>query len=292
MASSMTGFGKGVASREGYEVTVELKSVNHRFLDLGLRLPRNLLCLEDCLRRVLAERLARGHVDVFVNFKNTAPQSRQVVVDEALAQAYLRAFDAAAENSGMLNDLSLSALLRLPDVMHVEEGEVDAGLLEELAAEAAQAAAAELCAMRAAEGARLAADLTARAHTILGLVAGIEERAPGVVADYRERLAARVAELAQNAPVDEARLATEVAIFADKASITEEIVRLKSHLNALCALLAEQAANGRKLDFLVQEMNREMNTIGSKAADLAIAKLVIDGKAEIEKIREQVQNIE
>lgn len=292
MANSMTGFGRAAANRDGREFTVELKSVNHRFLDISVRLPRSVSFVEDAIRKVLAEKLSRGHVDVFVNYKNNRSDARTVSVDKNLLQAYINAGKKASEFTGLPCDVTLSVALRYPDVLTVTEAEEDQELLTQLAAEAASAAADELVRMREVEGARLCADLLQRGDVLKGIVERIAERAPLVVIDYQQRLHERIAELLGDAAVDESRLAMEVAVFADRASITEELVRLKSHLVQMETMLSSKEATGRKLDFLVQEMNREINTIGSKASDLEIANLVIAGKAEIEKIREQVQNIE
>jgi len=288
----MTGFGRATANRDGREFTVELKSVNHRFLDISVRLPRSVSFVEDAIRKVLSEKLTRGHVDVFVNYKNTRSDARTVSVDKNLLLAYLAAGEAAAAFTGLPCDVTLSTALKYPDVLTVTEAEEDAELLAQMAAEAAAIAADELVRMRQAEGARLCEDLLQRGEVLKGIVERITERAPLVVRDYQTRLRERIAELLNGAAVDESRLAMEVALFADRASITEELVRLKSHLSQMEAMLSSREATGRKLDFLVQEMNREINTIGSKASDLEIANLVIAGKAEIEKIREQVQNIE
>lgn len=293
MAASMTGFGRATVERDGRELTIELKSVNHRYLDIGMRLPRTLSFLEDTVRGVLSAKLARGHVDVFANYKNTRSDSKTVMVDEPLLRAYLNAVGQASQSTGILNDVTLSSALRFPDVLTVAEAEEDRDALCALCMEAAAFAADELAAMRAAEGEKLARDMNARADALLALVERIEERAPGVVVDYRDKLQARIAELLTGgAQVDDGRLAAEVAFFADKANITEELVRLRSHIAQFHRMLASSEAAGRKLDFIVQEMNREMNTIGSKAADLEILNAVIEGKGEIEKIREQVQNIE
>lgn len=292
MANSMTGFGRAVSNRDGRELTVELKSVNHRFLDISIRLPRSVSFAEDAIRKALSQKLSRGHVDVFVNYKNSRSDARTVSVDKTLLLAYIEAGIEAAKATGLPCDVTLSAALRYPDVLTVAEAEEDQAVLVRMAAEAAEAAADELAGMRKEEGQRLCADLLQRGESLKALVAGIAERAPLVVADYQGRLNERIAELIGDTQVDEARLATEVALFADRASITEELVRLKSHLGQMEKMLSSKDATGRKLDFLVQEMNREINTIGSKASDLEIANLVIEGKAEIEKIREQVQNIE
>lgn len=292
MANSMTGFGRASVLIDGREITVELKSVNHRFLDLGFRMPRHISFLEDEIRRQLTERLTRGHVDVFVSYRNTRTDARTAVVDGALLDAYITAANECAEKYGLRNDLSVVSALRFPDVVDVVEAEEDREAVTELLKKALGAACDELINMRRIEGERLCADLLARLDTVLGIRAGIAEKAPGVVEDYRAKLNERIASILQSVEIDAARLATEVALFADKANIDEELVRLGSHVAAARELLENGSAVGRKMDFIVQEMNREFNTIGSKANNKDITALVIEGKAEIEKIREQVQNLE
>ncbi len=292
MANSMTGFGRANALKDGREMTVELKSVNHRYLDLGFRMPRHISFLEDEIRRVLTEKLTRGHVDVFVTYRNTRNDAKQVVVDPALLEAYLAAAGECADKYGLRNDLSVVNALRFPDVVDVVEAEEDRDAVIALADDALIAACDELIGMRRIEGERLSADLLTRLDSVLAIRAAIAERAPFVVQDYRARLNERIAAVLAETEVDTARLATEVALFADRANIDEELVRLKSHVAAARELLENGVAVGRKMDFIVQEMNREFNTIGSKANDKEITALVIEGKAEIEKIREQVQNLE
>lgn len=292
MANSMTGFGRASALSEGREITVELKSVNHRYLDLGFRMPRHISFLEDEIRRRLTERLTRGHVDVFVSYRNTRTDARTAVVDSALLNAYVTAANECAEKYGLRNDLSVVSALRFPDVVDVVEAEEDREAVTAVLVTALEAACAELINMRRIEGERLCADLLSRLDTVLQIRESIAQRAPSVVEDYRNKLNERIAGILQTAEIDTARLATEVALFADKANIDEELVRLQSHVAAARELLENGSAVGRKLDFIVQEMNREFNTIGSKANDKEITSLVIEGKAEIEKIREQVQNLE
>ncbi|MBO6061591.1 MAG: YicC family protein [Clostridia bacterium] len=292
MANSMTGFGRANLLIDGREITVELKSVNHRYLDLGFRMPRHVSFLEDEIRRVLTERLTRGHVDVFVTYRNTRTDARTAVFDPALLEAYLKAAAECSEKYGLRNDLSVTSALRLPDVVDVVESEEDREAVTALLKEALGKACDELIEMRRIEGERLCKDLIARLETVLSIRSAIAERAPGVVADYRAKLNERIASLLELPQIDTARLATEVALFADKANVDEELVRLQSHVAAARDLLENGSAVGRKLDFIVQEMNREFNTIGSKANDKDITALVIEGKAEIEKIREQVQNLE
>ena len=289
---SMTGYGKGAAAIDGREITVELKSVNHRFLDVGMRLPRHLTFLEDVFRTTLSERLSRGHVDVFVNYRNTRSDARTVSVDVPLMAAYVTAAHTANETLGLPDDLGLTAALRLPDVAEVREADEDTDAVVALTRLALSDAIDALRKMRKAEGDRLTLDLTARCETILTLTEEVAVRAPAVVEEYRTKLAERIETLLGGVEVDRARLATEVALFADRASIDEEIVRLRSHVAAMQQLLSLDEPVGRKLDFVVQEMNREFNTIGSKANDATLTSRVLTGKAEIEKIREQIQNIE
>ncbi|HWR24072.1 MAG TPA: YicC/YloC family endoribonuclease [Feifaniaceae bacterium] len=292
MISSMTGYGRGKAARDGREMTVELKSVNHRYLDIGMRLPRHLGFLEDVFRAELSASLSRGHVDIYVSYSNQRSDARTVTVDEALLSVYLTASRRAAEHLGLADDLTLTGALRLPDVTNILEAEEDREAVADLAREATSLAVRELKAMRRVEGERLQKDLLQRADTVLSIAKEIEERAPLVVEEYRFKLEERITALLGAVEVDRARLATEVALFADRASIDEEIVRLKSHVAQMLSSLSSNEPSGRKLDFIVQEMNREFNTIGSKANDAFLTNAVISGKGEIEKIREQVQNIE
>ena len=293
MVSSMTGFGRGMAAQDGREMTVELKSVNHRYLDLSFRMPRHISFAEDTLRTALNDSLSRGHVDVYVNYRNTRSDAKEVRIDTALLGAYLKSVKAAAAELREENDMTLSNALRLPDVTDIVEADEDDEAVKALTKEAVDKAIAELITARRGEGERLANDLTERLATVDELRGKIETRAPMVVEEYRIKFNERIeAMLGGTVEVDAQRLATEVALFADKASIDEELVRLKSHTAQARELLSQSEAAGRRLDFVVQEMNREFNTIGSKANDAEIAKLVILGKAELEKIREQVQNIE
>lgn len=293
MVSSMTGFGRGRVAQDGREMTVELKSVNHRYLDLSFRMPRHISFAEDTLRTALNDSLSRGHVDVYVNYRNTRSDAKEVRIDTALLGAYLKSVKAAAAELREENDMTLSNALRLPDVTDIVEADEDDEAVKALTKEAVDKAIAELITARRGEGERLANDLTERLATVDELRGKIETRAPMVVEEYRVKLNERIeAMLGGTVEVDAQRLATEVALFADKASIDEELVRLKSHTAQARELLSQSEAAGRRLDFVVQEMNREFNTIGSKANDAEIARLVILGKAELEKIREQVQNIE
>ena len=256
-------------------------------------MPRHISFAEDTLRTALNDSLSRGHVDVYVNYRNTRSDAKEVRIDTALLGAYLKSVKAAAAELREENDMTLSNALRLPDVTDIVEADEDDEAVKALTKEAVDKAIAELITARRGEGERLANDLTERLATVDELRGRIETRAPMVVEEYRVKLNERIeAMLGGTVEVDVQRLATEVALFADKASIDEELVRLKSHTAQARELLSQSEAAGRRLDFVVQEMNREFNTIGSKANDAEIAKLVILGKAELEKIREQVQNIE
>ena len=288
---SMTGYGRFQIECDGREIAVEVKSVNHRFLDISCRLPRHLLFLEDSMRKGVGARLSRGHVDVFVSYTNHREDAREVHVDTSLALAYRSAYQELAQAVGKTADISLSEYARMPDVLRVEERAEDQDAVKELFVRALDGALCALCDMREMEGANMRLD-------ILEKVARIEEirnqaavRAPLVVTEYKDKLHQRIAALAEG-EIDEARLVTEVAIFADRAAIDEELVRLISHIDQIRAAVDLKEPVGRKLDFLVQELNREVNTIGSKASDSAIAQMVVEAKGEIEKLREQVQNIE
>ena len=289
---SMTGYGRGTASLDGRELTIELKSVNNRFLDIGMKLPRQLSFLEDSLRKLLNDALSRGHVDVFVNYRNLRSDAKTVRVAEALLKAYLASARESAKELDLVDDLTLSRALALPDVTTILPADEDQEALAKLGEAAMTMAIEGLKAMRRKEGERLKLDLAARMDTMTGYAEAIEQRAPAVAEEYRTKLTARIEELLGETEVDRARLATEVAIFADRAAIDEEIVRLNTHLVHFRELLEAEEPVGRKMDFLVQEMNRECNTIGSKANDAALTSIVLLSKAEIEKLREQIQNIE
>ena len=289
---SMTGYGKGVVSREGRELTVELKSVNHRFLDVSMRLPRVLSCIEDTLRTTIASRLSRGHVDVFVNYRNTRSDAKTVRVDETLLFAYVAAARTANEALNLRDDLTLSNVLRLPDVTEIVPSDEDADELIALAKDAAELALDGLVEMRVAEGARLKTALLSGVNAMDAFREEILARAPFVAEEYRKKLNERIEAVLSDTEIDRARLATEVALFADRCCIDEELVRLKSHIAQFRAYLEASEPVGRNMDFIVQEMNRECNTIGSKANDAALTKSVLACKAEIEKLREQIQNVE
>jgi len=288
---SMTGYGRRQCVQDGREMTVEVKTVNHRFLDVALRLPRHLGFAEDAVRRQLSQTLRRGHADVLVIYRNTRADARRVQCDPALAAAYRDALAELSRATGAANDVPLAMYAQLPDVLTVTENEEDRETVDALLRETLSLALADVEEMRLREGEALKADLTVHLQLLEALRQQIAARAPGVVQDYRARLLQRIAEFGVTAP-DEQRVVQEVAIFADRAAIDEELSRLDSHIRQAYRLMEGKEECGSKLNFLVQEMNREVNTIGSKALDGEIARWVVDAKSEIEKLREQIQNVE
>ncbi len=290
---SMTGYGRAFAEIDGRQMTVEVKSVNHRFLDLLFRMPRNLMFLEDTARRIIDGRLSRGHAEVFVTYRNLRNDARKVLADEPLFNAYAEALQelSAASGGGLRDDRTLMAIARMPDVLTVTEAEEDQEAVAALLTQALNEALDGLIAMRRREGEAMKADLSARVDAIQRLTDAVEARYPETVEDYTRRLKAAVAELVGSG-VDETRLMMEVAVMADRSAIAEETVRLNSHLQQLRELFESEEPVGRRIDFIVQELNREVNTIASKSQDIPITQLTVDLKAEIEKLREQLQNIE
>ena len=292
LIKSMTGYGRSVETRNGREFTVEVRSVNNRYLDCTVRLPRLVAFGEDAVKQAVKNTISRGKVDVFVSVRSEGGEQGTVTLNTALAEGYLAAMRQMAETFGLENDVKVSDLSRLPEVFTVDKPEVDEeALLADLMAVANEALAG-YDAMRTTEGAALDHDLRSRGARILELVGQVEKQSPKTVSDYRARLEAKLREVLANTAIDESRILTEAAIFADKVAVDEETVRLRSHLNQMNTMLDAGGAVGRKLDFLLQEMNREANTIGSKCTDVAVARIVVDIKAELEKIREQVQNVE
>ena len=285
---SMTGYGKCQLQENAWEVTVELRAVNHRYLDVAMRLPRNLLFLEDGVRKGLAK-LVRGHVDVYITVRQMEGASRVVEADTALAASYAEAAKAIALATGVQDDLTISQLLRLEGVTTLNEAAMDEEMVSALCQKALEGAMAHLDDMRLREGENLRADLAEHLNNVEALREQVVAYAPKVVEEYRARLTERLAKLPIE-PVDPARLAQEVAIMTDKCAIDEELSRLMSHITQLRRYLDMQGETGKKMDFLIQEMNRETNTIGSKCSDAAIAQCVVDMKSEIEKLREQIQN--
>ena len=287
MPQSMTGYGRCTLAQDGREVTIELKSVNHRFLDLAFRMPRSFAFLENDMRAHISNKLARGHVDIFVTYKNSRDDARKVTLDSALLGEYLTTL----RQGGIDHMLDLRDVLSMQDVLTVEEADEDQQALSALTLSALDTALDSLCAMRRREGEAMRGDVETRLDTLERTAHAIDERAPQWLEEYRQRLRARIEEICQM-QLDEARLTQEVALVADKAAVDEETVRLRSHIAQMRDLLKQSEPAGRKLDFLVQEMNREVNTTGSKSSDLILTGMVVDAKAELEKIREQIQNIE
>lgn len=292
MALSMTGFGRGEVTTEVGTIVVEMKTVNHRYLDIAIRAPKEFNSLEENIRSIIRQALARGRVDVFVRFTPSLEQAPTVTVNLALAKAYLAQVQALQEEVELAGQLTPRDLLELPQVVRLDEPVLDPELLHVPLVEVVQAALAKLTEMREQEGLRLVTDMRERLATLAELLVAVAERSPEVVAEYRQKLILRLQDMLPEGVIDEARLAQEVALLADRACITEEIVRLRSHFAQFESLLKRKEAIGRQLDFLVQEMNREINTIGSKANDAKIAQIVVEMKSELEKIREQTQNIE
>jgi len=293
LLKSMTGYGRGEAVVQEYQFIVELKAVNHRYKEVVFpRLPRLLLLLEDRIRRLILGRVARGRVDVFLSIQENPDAARTVKVDKLLAVAYYKAIKELQEITGAAGEIELEDLVNLPNIFVVGEPVIDALECWPAVKQAVEDATEHLVQMKAAEGAELAADISRRLEVVARLNEKIKERSPLVVEEYRERLHVRLQEIMAGSLIDENRLACEVALLAERSDITEEVVRLASHLKQVQACLAAEEAVGRKLDFLLQEVNREVNTIASKAGDLVISQAVVELKSELEKIREQVQNVE
>ena len=291
MPQSMTGYGRCTLAQDGREVTIELKSVNHRFLDLAFRMPRSFAFLENDMRAHISNKLARGHVDIFVTYKNSRDDARKVTLDSALLGEYLTTLRQGGIDHMLDDNLRLRDVLSMQDVLTVEEADEDQQALSALTLSALDTALDSLCAMRRREGEAMRGDVETRLDTLERTAHAIDERAPQWLEEYRQRLRARIEEICQM-QLDEARLTQEVALAADKAAVDEETVRLRSHIAQMRDLLKQSEPAGRKLDFLVQEMNREVNTTGSKSSDLILTGMGVDAKAELEKIREQIQNIE
>ena len=293
MLKSMTGYGRGQATTPLWDITVELRAVNHRYFEFSSRLPRTCLFLEDRLKALVQQSCARGKAELYCSLQPIGRQGTEVQVNEETAGGYITALREAGRKLGLEDDLALSALLQLPsDVFTLHRAEVDEDALWAAVQPAAMAAAAAFAAMREAEGERLKRDLSGRLIEIERLLSLVEARAPALKDEYYGRLYQKLKEVLEGQGIDESRLVTEAALFADKVAIDEETVRLRSHIDQFKALMEAEGPVGRKLDFLVQEMNRETNTIGSKCQDADIARMVVEMKSEIEKVREQIQNLE
>ncbi len=292
MIKSMTGYGSAKGTVDGLEITVELKSVNNRYLDAAVRLPRNFLFAEELIKARVQSHISRGKVDVFVSVDSSQAGDMTVKVNEGLLKGYMDAISHIAEEYGLARDMTAMSVSRFPDVLTVEKRELDAEAIGAGIGEIAERALQDFDAMRLREGEKLRDDVLSRLETIERLVETVEEKAPETVAEYRRRLEQKMAEVLGTAGIDENRILAEAALFADHIAVDEETVRLRSHMSQLRGMINGNSPTGRKIDFLIQEFNREANTIGSKCQNSQIAHTVVDLKSEIEKIREQIQNIE
>lgn len=292
MIKSMTGYGRCNQLVDGMNITVEIKSVNHRYFEFASRTPRSYGFLDEKLKSFFMGRLTRGKLECYVSLETVEEPDTLVSVNHPLVKGYLAAYKEIAETYGLDNNIKVSDISRVPDAFTLRKEAADEDRIWAAVQQVAEGALADFVSMREKEGERLRADVLSRLDIILENVAFIEERSPETVKEYNEKLVARLRELLEDAHVDEQRLLTEAAIFADKIAVAEETVRLRSHISQMRTFLDADEAIGKKMDFLIQEFNREANTIGSKAQDVEIARKVVAVKAEIEKIREQIQNIE
>ena len=292
MIKSMTGYGSAKGAVEGLEIRVELKSVNNRYLDASVRLPRSFLFAEEMVKACVQKHISRGKVDVFVNVDSSVAGDMTVKVNEGLLKGYVEAIRHIAAEYSLEDDLTAQSVSRFPDVLTVEKKDLDAEAISAGIEKIVEDALEDFDAMRTREGEKLRDDVLSRLETIRTLVEQVEEKAPETVAAYRSRLEQKMAEVLSSAGIDENRILAEAAIFADHIAVDEETVRLRSHMSQLTGMINGNSPTGRKIDFLIQEFNREANTIGSKCQNSEIAHVVVDLKSEIEKIREQIQNIE
>lgn len=292
MIKSMTGYGSAKGQAEGLEITVELKSVNNRYLDTSVRLPRSFLFAEDTVKSAVQAHISRGKVDVFVSVDSSAADDMVIKVNEPLLKSYVEAIRHISEEYSLVNDMTALNVSRFPDVLSVEKKDLDADAIAAAISSITEKALDDFDAMRLIEGEKLRDDVLSRLDTIDALVRTVEEEAPKTVADYRARLEQKMAEVLGTAGIDESRILAEAAVYADHIAVDEETVRLRSHMAQLKTMINGSSPTGRKIDFLIQEFNREANTIGSKCQNSDIAHVVVDLKSEIEKIREQIQNIE
>ena len=292
MIKSMTGYGSGKAEAGTKTFTVEIKSVNSRYSDFSIKMPRIYTFMEDAIRKTASSRINRGKVDIYVNVETNGEDDSVVKVNTALAREYLAGLKALSEELEVTSNATAETFLRIPDVFTVDKADVDEEIISKAIISALSEALDGFDAMRIAEGEKLVCDLKEHLSFIANATAKVEKRSPEIVTEYRQRIEERMRDILGSATYDETRLLTEVAIFSDKVNVNEETVRLRSHVDQFTKMLDEGGSVGRKIDFLIQEMNREINTIGSKSNDLDIARIVIDVKAEIEKLREQIQNVE
>ena len=291
MIKSMTGYGKSNMSKNLREYQVEIKSVNHRYLDISVKMPRSLSYLEEEIKKAVSAKLTRGKVDVFITFNNSSLEGRDIKINTEIARMYVKELRDLAESEGIVADIPVTEISKLPDVLTIQNNQDDETIKSELL-EVTNKAIENLVEMRKVEGEKIAQDLLVRIQDIEEKVKKISSLSTGLIEEYVVKLNTRIKELLQDQEIDEARLAQEVVIYADKCSIEEEVTRLNSHIYQFRELLQTNEAVGKKIDFMIQEMNRETNTIGSKANNLEITNEVINMKTQIENIREQVQNIE
>lgn len=292
MAMSMTGFGRCETTVNGRQITVEMKSVNHRYFEFSCRVSRGYSFLEDKLKKYVMQKVSRGKVDMYVSITEPEDTEVEVAVNKPLAAGYVNAIHSLASEYDIPDDLSVSVLSRYSDIFQITKPQQDEDKVFEDVKVALDDALSGFIAMRRAEGEKLKEDVLSRVDTIMSIVSQIEERSPVTVEEYRQKLYKRISDMLNSTDIDEQRILTEAAIFADKVAVDEETVRLRSHFEQMSSFFESDAPIGRKLDFIVQEMNREANTIGSKVTDSVLAHKVVDIKSEIEKIREQIQNIE
>ena len=292
MLRSMTGYGRSQKILHGRDITVERRSVNHRYYEYSSRIPRTYSYIDDKLKTLLKSGISRGKVEVAVTINNIESKDTEIALNKGVAEGYVRALRSVADELQLKDDLSLSKLIKLPDVFCVQKTPDNEEEIWNDVAETASEALDKFVSMRELEGERLKCDILAKADLILTKVGMIEELSPQTVENYRNRLYQKLQEVLEGKDIDEQRIITEAALFSEKIAVDEETVRLRSHISQLKTMLDSDDTIGRKLDFIVQEMNRETNTIGSKAQDISITRIVVDVKAEIEKIREQIQNIE
>ncbi len=288
----MTGYGRAQKILNGRDILVEIRSVNHRYYEYSSRIPRTYSYIDEKLKALLKNSISRGKVEAAVTINNIEGKDTEIAINKGVAEGYVAALRSVSEELSLTDDLSLSKLIKLPDIFTVQKTPDDEEQVWNDVAEVAQEAVAKFVEMRSTEGERLKKDITEKSDGILRMVMEVERLSPITVENYRNRLYKKLSEVLENKDIDEQRILTEAAIFSEKIAVDEETVRLRSHISQLKNMLNSNEAVGRKLDFIVQEMNREVNTIGSKAQDLNITKIVVDMKAEIEKIREQIQNIE
>lgn len=292
MIRSMTGFGRSQEVIDGYSVSFEIKSVNHRYFEFYSRVPRQFGFLEEKLKSFVKDRVSRGKIECYLSIEELEAEDAQVLVNKSLAAGYVNALSKISDDFGLKNDITAMQIARFPEVLSVHKEESDEEKIWNVVKTVADSAVDKFVKMRETEGAKLKEDIAGRAEAILECVSFVEQRSPQTVKEYNDRLLARMKEILDERNIDESRILTEAAIYADKVAVAEETVRLRSHISQLIEFLQSDEAVGRKMDFLVQEINRETNTIGSKCQDVEITKRVLTMKNEIEKIREQIQNIE